>query len=132
MAHPDHDAIIEAFQRVGGNIRRCNRADPEEGYTHIHGPNHHPPDGATRCNDHAITVEKFNGTMSPRHPTGVNMHGLRRTECSIKNDPLGYSHQKNYGAFHTGFDIGTIRARWKTLDDFAEEVIRHAKAESMW
>lgn len=132
MAHPDHDAIIDAFYRVGGTICTCDRADPDEGYTHIHGPNFPPVAGATRCLNHVVAVEKYNGTMSPRDPIGVNMQGRTRSQCSIKVDPLGHSHQKNYGAFHTGFDVGTIRARWKTLDDFARDVIACARASSLW
>jgi hypothetical protein len=132
MAHPDHDAVVDAFQRVGVTIYTCDRADPNEGYTHIHGPSFRPAPGATRCMDHAVAVEKCNGTVSPRDPVGVNMQGHSRPQRSIKIDPLGHSHQKNYGAFHTGFDMSTIRARWRTLDDFARDVIAQAKASSLW
>ena len=132
MSHSDHDAIIDAFRRVDGRIYTCNRADRHKGYTHIHGPNFHPQARATRCTNHAVVVEKFNGTVSPRSPVGSKMQGLNRRDCSIKTDPLGRSHRKNYGSFHTGFDVGTIRARWATLDDFAREVIARAKAESQW
>jgi hypothetical protein len=132
MAHPDHDAIIDAFRRVGGTIYTCDRADPNDGYTHIHGPSFRPASGATRCMDHAVVVEKHNGTVSPRDPVGVNMQGCSRTQSSIKVDPLGHSHRNNYGAFHTGFDVGIIRTRWRTLDDFAREVIAQAKANSLW
>lgn len=96
------------------------------------GPNVPPAAGATRCMNHSVVVEKFNGTMSPRDPVGVKMKGLSRSDKLIKIDPLGHSHQKNYGAFHTGFDIGTIRTQWRTLDDFARDVIAQAQANSLW
>ena len=132
MASLDHDAIVAAFRRVAGTIYTCDRGHPDKGYTHIHGPNHQPARGALRCGDHALAVEKYNGTLSPRDPIGTAMHGHSRSQRPIKQDPMGYSHKKSFGAFHTGFDIGTIRKRWKTLDDFAVEVIKHAKARSLW
>jgi hypothetical protein len=132
MAHPDHDAIVDAFRRVGGTIYTCNRADPIDGYTHIHGPSFPPQTGAIRCNSHAVVVEKFNGTVSPRTPVGTLMQGSIRAQCSIKINPLGHSHRENYGNFGTGFDIPSIRARWSTFDDFAREVIAKSKAASTW
>ncbi len=132
MAHPDHNSIIAAFQRVGGTIYTCERADPSDGYTHIHGPSFPPQPGATRCAKHAVVVEKFNGTVSPRSPVGKKMQGHPRTQNSVKVDSLGHSHREHYGDFDVGFDVPAIRARWASFDDFAKEVIAHAKAEGQW
>lgn len=132
MAHPDHQALLAAFRRACGTITTCDRADPNDGYTHIHGPSSPAVPHAKRCATHAVVIEKFNGTVSPRAPVGQQLQGLDRPECSIKSDVLGHSHRKNYGNFGVGFDTATIRQRWSTLDDFARAVIAASQAAGQW
>ena len=38
MAHPDHDAVIDEFNKLGAHATHCVRGG-EQGYTHVHGPN---------------------------------------------------------------------------------------------
>ena len=64
--HPDHDAVIAAFQRVDVSIRICSRGG-DTGYTHIHGPSQSP--GDRRCTNHLAYVENRTGQWRCGHPS---------------------------------------------------------------
>ncbi|MEO5731820.1 MAG: hypothetical protein ABI134_33565, partial [Byssovorax sp.] len=102
-----------------------NRGDLERGYTHIHGPRQ--PKGNGHCTTHTVTVEKQNGTVSVREPIAETMGATARAAVPIKQDPMGHSCGPEYGEFGFGFTAATLRGRG-TLDDFAREVIQHAKS----
>jgi len=125
MIHVDHDAVIEAFQRIAGPGRICHRGapagDPTVGYTHIHGPAH--PPGAHRCTNHLVCVEKYNGTVAIARPVGERLGGVERPYTPIASDPLGYSHRDSYGRFTYALDMKAIRNGWDSLDDFANAVV---------
>jgi hypothetical protein len=123
MTHPDHDAVVDAFRRVGAPTNQCDRGGPG-GYTHVHGPSQqvHPD----RCTTHAVCVEKQNGTVAVRSPVGEMLGGRRRPDLPIARHPLGYSHRPDYGQFDHAFDLPAIRANWPTLDAFARDVIAAA------
>lgn len=130
MAHPDHNAIVAAFQALGGIP--CDRGHPTNGYTHIHGPGFPPKLGARQCATHAVAVEKYNGTVSPSAPVGSQMGATMRPQISIKKHPLGYSHRQNYGRFDHAFDVPSIQARWPTFADFVQDVVAHARRARQW
>jgi hypothetical protein len=127
MPHPDHDAILAAFRRVDPSITTCDRGDPQNGYTHIHGPSQ--PRGADRCNSHSVVVEKQNGTLSLRAPIGVQLGGVARAQLPISSNVLGYSYRSNYGEYGIGFDAPAVRRGWASLDDFARAVIAAARQQ---
>lgn len=134
MAHPDHDAVVDAFQREA-----ARRGDPvplevhdragDAGYTHIHGP--HQPRRPKRCRTYAVAVEKFNGTVALRAPIGQQLSGVRRPDVPITTHPLGYS-VGPFGDFGYGFDIPHIMRVWTTLDAFAKDVIAAFAASNNW
>lgn len=129
MAHPDHDAVVDAFRRVDPGIVICDRGGAP-GYTHIHAGTQAL--GATRCTTHAVVVEKQNGTVSLRAPLAQQFNGVKRPPLPIAQHPLGYSHRSDYGSFDHGFASRDLSAGWSTLDDFARDVIQAAKVINYW
>jgi hypothetical protein len=133
MSHPDHDAIVEAFQRAESRVRICHRGGAK-GYTHIHGPSKGPPTTRAHSN-HAVVVEKYNGTTSPCHAIAVHMNApLRPLDERIEVNPIGYSTRSKYGRFERAFHFGTIedKSRWTSVDAFVAEVIAIAKKTGDW
>lgn len=134
MAHPDHDAVLDAFQREAARrgypvpLGICHRAG-DAGYTHIHGPNQ--PRRAKHCLTHAVGVEKVNGTVALRAPIGQQLGGVLRPDLPISRHPLGYS-VGPFGAFGYGFDTPHIMRVWPTLDAFAGDVITAFVALGTW
>jgi hypothetical protein len=129
MIHPEHDAIVAAFRRVGGDGTICHRGapegDPTIGYTHVHGPTQ-PPD-RKRCTTHSVCVEKYNGTVALSTPVGKLMGGTKRPYVPIAEHPLGFSHRDSYGRFDHALDAATWREKWPTPEDFARDVIETVK-----
>lgn len=134
MAHPDHDAVVDAFQREAVRrgdpiLRICYRAG-DAGYTHIHGP--HQPYGTERCTTHAIVVEKFNGTVGLRAPIGQQLGGVLRPDVPITAHPLGQSAGAFGRDFTHGFDIQHIMRTWSTLDAFSRDVVAAFVTAHTW
>lgn len=125
MTHSDHDAIVDAFRRVGGPTSQCDRGGPGA-YTHVHGPSQ--PLSPERCTTHAVCVEKTNGTVAVRSPVCEALGGSPRPDLPIAQHPLGYSHRPDYGQFNYAFDVPTIRAKWQTFDNFARAVVAAVKS----
>jgi hypothetical protein len=48
------------------------------------------------------------------------------------DDPLGYSHRQDYGAFHNAITFEAITTSWSSLDDFATDVIAAARKLGAW
>lgn len=134
MAHLDHDAVVDAFQRVAAQrgdptpLRMCDRAG-DTGYTHIHGP--HQPQGLERCTTHAIAIEKYNGTVALRAPIGQHLGAVQRPDMPITKHSLGYS-AGAFGDFDYAFDVPHILKAWSTFDAFARHVIASLAASSRW
>lgn len=129
MAHVDHDAIVNAFQRVDPSVAICDRGGAD-GYTHVHGPSQaYRPD---RCTSHWIVIEKVNGTVSLRDAAGIAIQGHLRPVVPIKADPLGYSVREDFGGFTLALTAKDIRTRWPTFDDFALDAIQHVRAATTW
>lgn len=131
MACPHHNQIIAAFANLGAHRTNCDRGDPSDGYTHIHGPNH-PPGSGPRCVNHLATIEKTCGTVSLYQPIALALQGMARQPVPIGQHPMGHSTGAEFGNFGYGFDALLILVRWGSFDDFAKVVIGIAQKHNRW
>lgn len=129
LPHTDHNEMIAAFAKLDARSTHCCRGGAR-GYTHIHGPNN--PENGRKCTNHVVVVERRNGTVSVRSPIARDMKASKRPDVPITRDPRGYSNGREYGEFGYAFTAQTVRARWDTLDAFAAEVVKRAKAHGFW
>jgi hypothetical protein len=78
-------------------------------------------------------VEKFNGTVGVRAPTGQQLGGVLRPDVPISDEqPLGHSAGPFGKEFTHGFDIQHILRTWSTLDAFARDVVAALVANHGW
>lgn len=117
----EHNEIIKAFARQGAHPTNCDRADPDRGYTHVHGPNTKPQ--PQRCNDHLVDVEKTNGTVSLFEPVALALGAMARQPIPIAKHVMGHSAGASFGDFGFGFDASAIVLRWGSFDAFAKAVV---------
>lgn len=134
MPSPYHNALVQAFARLGCHHIRCNRGDPNNGYTHIHGPSTEPH--PKKCTNHLAVIEKTNGTVAPFEDIALVLGASKRPQgLKISANPLGYSVRRGYGKFGYGFDVATILRKWGTFEAFAEAVAtvaRHPEIKGRW
>jgi hypothetical protein len=130
MAHAYHNKLVEAFQLADPSIKICNRGK-KYGYTHLHGPNQ--VQGKNKCFTHSIVIEKFNGTISIRHPVALALGARMRPEgVRIESDPLGYSCRSNFGRFSHAFEAEEVLCIWGLFVSFAVVVINMEIANDNW
>lgn len=127
MSQSYHDAVVKAFKRIPGvEVFSLDK------YTHVHGPMHPCRKGTGKCTSHLAVIESENGTVAPHKEIAITLGGIPRPNEPIRTHPLGHSNGANFGNFGYGFDVGTIRNRWSTYEEFAKAVVLVAQQCGKW